>query len=247
MSFIPAKCTQCGANIEVDDTKEAGICNNCGTAFVTEKAIKNYTTYITNNYNIQSADFSSIQDTEKTLKFNLNEALNKCEALIKIGEYSKAKKIAEEIIDNSPEDYRGHLLMLKIRTRDFTSIENENEYELPYELTNGIIFYNKFCVFAPDEIKSNIDKKILPYKIKLLEINAEIEKEEMESRALKRKWKIPSLLITLLGLGISLFSLINAKVTNTDPGGLTLFGFVAMLIGSGLMAYAGWAGGEKNK
>lgn len=51
MAFIPAKCTQCGANIEVDDTKDAGICKYCGTAFVTEKAITNYNTYIKNDFN----------------------------------------------------------------------------------------------------------------------------------------------------------------------------------------------------
>ena len=50
MGFIAARCTQCGAEIEVDDTKEAGICKYCGTAFITEKAINNYNTYITNNY-----------------------------------------------------------------------------------------------------------------------------------------------------------------------------------------------------
>ena len=50
MAFIPARCTQCGANIEVDDTKDAGICKHCGTAFVTEKAINNYNTYVTNDF-----------------------------------------------------------------------------------------------------------------------------------------------------------------------------------------------------
>ena len=38
MPLVAAKCTQCGANIEVDETKEAGICQYCGTAFITEKA-----------------------------------------------------------------------------------------------------------------------------------------------------------------------------------------------------------------
>lgn len=50
MGFVAAKCTECGADIEVDDTKEAGICKYCGTAFINEKAINNYNTYITNNY-----------------------------------------------------------------------------------------------------------------------------------------------------------------------------------------------------
>lgn len=48
MAMIPAKCTNCGANIHVDDLKEAGICEACGTAFITEKVINNYNT--TNNY-----------------------------------------------------------------------------------------------------------------------------------------------------------------------------------------------------
>lgn len=47
MGLVAAKCTQCGANIEVDDTNDAGICKYCGTAFVTEKVINNYN--ITNN------------------------------------------------------------------------------------------------------------------------------------------------------------------------------------------------------
>lgn len=39
MALVPAICTQCGAQIEVDNTHEAGICRQCGTAFITEKVI----------------------------------------------------------------------------------------------------------------------------------------------------------------------------------------------------------------
>ena len=60
MGFVAAKCTQCGANIEVDDTKEAGICKYCGTAFVTEKAINNYNTYITTNNNFAGANINVV-------------------------------------------------------------------------------------------------------------------------------------------------------------------------------------------
>ena len=38
-----AICTQCGAQIEVDETREAGICQYCDAAFITEKAINNFT------------------------------------------------------------------------------------------------------------------------------------------------------------------------------------------------------------
>ena len=50
MGIIPARCTQCGAEIEVDSTKESGVCKYCGTIFITEKAINNYNTYVTHNY-----------------------------------------------------------------------------------------------------------------------------------------------------------------------------------------------------
>lgn len=37
------KCPSCGANIAVDESKEAGVCEFCGTPFVTEKAISTVT------------------------------------------------------------------------------------------------------------------------------------------------------------------------------------------------------------
>ena len=45
----PAKCITCGANIEVDESRDAGICPYCNTAYVTEKAIANYANNVTNN------------------------------------------------------------------------------------------------------------------------------------------------------------------------------------------------------
>ena len=42
MPLIAAKCTSCGANLEVDSTTDASICQFCGTAFIVEKAINNY-------------------------------------------------------------------------------------------------------------------------------------------------------------------------------------------------------------
>lgn len=51
-----AKCPNCGANINVDESKDAGICEYCNTPFVTEKAIShinntsNNAQTIINNY-----------------------------------------------------------------------------------------------------------------------------------------------------------------------------------------------------
>lgn len=76
MPLVPAKCTQCGANIEVDETKEAGICQHCGTAFITEKAITNYNTYITNNNSFAGANINIVGGDIKNLLDIAKNSLN---------------------------------------------------------------------------------------------------------------------------------------------------------------------------
>jgi len=49
MSFVPGKCTQCGANISVDNGKELGVCPYCQTAYRSDKAIENNSINTTNN------------------------------------------------------------------------------------------------------------------------------------------------------------------------------------------------------
>ena len=44
MPFVEAKCTCCGAQLTVDNTKDAAICQYCGTPFIVEKAINHYHT-----------------------------------------------------------------------------------------------------------------------------------------------------------------------------------------------------------
>ena len=65
MPLVPAICTQCGAPIEVDSTKEAGICPHCGTAFITEKAITQYVTNHVTNTNVTQNITKIIQGREK--------------------------------------------------------------------------------------------------------------------------------------------------------------------------------------
>ena len=47
MPLVQAKCTNCGANLEVDSIKDAAICPYCGTPYIVEKAINHFNT--TNN------------------------------------------------------------------------------------------------------------------------------------------------------------------------------------------------------
>lgn len=63
MALVQAKCTNCGANLEVDSSNKAAVCQSCGTHFIVEKAINNYNTTnniktdVVNVYGGNSADF----------------------------------------------------------------------------------------------------------------------------------------------------------------------------------------------
>ncbi|MBQ7345438.1 MAG: leucine-rich repeat domain-containing protein [Oscillospiraceae bacterium] len=52
MPLVNAKCTNCGAALTVDASKDAAICEFCGSAFIVEKAINNYN--ITNHNHINA-------------------------------------------------------------------------------------------------------------------------------------------------------------------------------------------------
>ena len=67
MPFVPAICTQCGAKIEVDNTKDAAICQYCGTPFIVEKAINFYNTYnTTHNTNHINAQVVNIINSDNS-------------------------------------------------------------------------------------------------------------------------------------------------------------------------------------
>ena len=56
--LVPAICTQCGGQVEVDPTQEAAVCKYCGTPFIVEKAIQ--------NYSIQNAKIEHVDTVNST-------------------------------------------------------------------------------------------------------------------------------------------------------------------------------------
>lgn len=60
--LVPAICTQCGGQIEVDSTQEKAVCNYCGTSFFVEKAISNYSVQ---HANIQHVEAVNIHNNKR--------------------------------------------------------------------------------------------------------------------------------------------------------------------------------------
>ena len=86
MAFTALKCTSCGANLEITDDREIGFCPYCGAKYVREEVnnVTNVTEINTVNYSAKS----SVEDYVERIK-----------ALIKVGEFEKARKIIDEFKD----------------------------------------------------------------------------------------------------------------------------------------------------
>lgn len=96
MSLVPAKCPECGGNINIDSEKKAAICEFCKAPFVVEDAINNFnTTYNVTNHNDIKADVVNVYESKEKdfiIKAGVLEGYTGEADIIKIPDNVKAIK-----------------------------------------------------------------------------------------------------------------------------------------------------------
>ena len=122
MSLTQAKCTNCGASIEVDPQTEAGICPYCKTAYITQKAIVNYNTTIVNNNTIQA-------ETVNILGGDFNNLMQIAKECWNGKDYEGAFQKFTQALEIDPDSeeaalYRGLCLGWKERETNYTILLN---------------------------------------------------------------------------------------------------------------------------
>lgn len=96
MPLVQAKCTNCGANLQVDSAKDAAICEHCNSAFIVEKAISNYV--IANaQINAQTVNVNAGGPTENSL-------VDYAESIMSNNPYEAVNKLKEALSIN-PESW----------------------------------------------------------------------------------------------------------------------------------------------
>lgn len=99
MPLVAAQCTNCGAALQVDNSKEAAVCQYCGSAFIVEKAIHNYE--INNSYQIENANI--VINDDKSFAKRLAAAED---YLYQLQEYDAAYNIYAEIESIAPGNHK---------------------------------------------------------------------------------------------------------------------------------------------
>ena len=114
MPIVPAKCPQCGADIEVDTTHEAGLCKNCGVPFVTEKVLKSQNIFITNNNDFSGASINIVSGASSSTDFAnfLNIALKALDAR----EGAEALKYANKALEINSVSSEAWVVKMKSMT-----------------------------------------------------------------------------------------------------------------------------------
>lgn len=97
MGLIAAKCSQCGAALEVDDTKDVYICKYCGTAYIAKQEIHNNN--IKNTYNIQHASINVQGANLDNLRILGDEAYEKASYPLSLECFKKADSYFARIIE----------------------------------------------------------------------------------------------------------------------------------------------------
>ena len=186
MPLVPAKCSSCGAVLDVNSENEATICTYCKTPFITEKAINNY--HIT-------------VDTVNVMEFDVQEALVHVRNLLENGDNNDiddAKRILEKCLNTSPTLGEAYLLMLMaenhVRSEDDfdkssrpLSVSRSYKYAMEYLDKNK----QKMLMDADKVIRARLQKELEHQQAELQKIrtfNAPLEKNISTLKANKEEY-----------------------------------------------------------
>ena len=226
MALIPAKCTQCGANIQVNSDYKAGTCPHCGTNFITENAINNYNV----NYNVTKI----INNTKEKADDLIADGL----ALWRLGEVTRALDIFRKVTQIEPRDLRGWFYVAKILC-DCKILTSQDEMFKAINNAYGLAktdIEKQSIKETYKEIKhieiATWENKLCEEQTKINDITAEYKKIEKRVEANNASGCAFVLGVFSLMGGIGLAFVNMGLVLNIlICGGLALFGILAIAVG----------------
>ena len=152
MALTPVKCSQCGANLQIDNTRDIFFCSFCGTKMMVEKQ------YIEHSGKVSISGMAS----EDSL-------IERAFIFIGDGEFERADEYCERVLDANPKNWEAYLGKLLCTL----NIKSKEELGLSYTpLVNNSLF-RRAVEYAP----ANEKEQLLAYDE---EITNRINNEEEE-------------------------------------------------------------------
>lgn len=191
MGFTAVKCPSCGANIELDDSREFGFCNYCGAKIVQDKII------------VEHRGTVKIEGTATA-----DTLLERAKIMVHDGDFENADTYFDRVLDIEPhsaEAYWGKLCC-KLHVLNNDALQN-HPYSILEEST-----YKKAIEYADATLREeyqNIGKQTV--------INQNVLIKDQQEKVY-RDSRITVRVSTILALDCA--TLISAIITAFDPLGL---------------------------
>ena len=196
MAFVAGKCNQCGANLEIDDSRTSGVCPYCKTAFVVDQAAQG-----TFSHGDRSAGGAGGYDPE--------DAYRRGKAFLRLKDQKHAESVAEEMLLMRPDSPLGHLLYLELITREFSAGPDSQESTeagikaVERQLAAYEEAFGKFRLFASPEQCAEVEARLRP----LLErLRGDLEQKRRSIRKIDRV-KLKKAILSFSSLMLALISL----------------------------------------
>ena len=163
MGYIKISCPSCGANIELDDSREFGFCSFCGTKITQDKIVVEHR---------GSVKINGVANTKSLL--------DRAKLFLEDQKFNEAYQYCERALDIEPQNPEAYLIRLMAETR-CCRLESLAYHTKPLDTYDS---YNKAIRFASPEMQNELSRynKIIKEKVadKEKQWQAEIEKKELE-------------------------------------------------------------------
>ena len=187
MPLVKAQCTNCGAALDVDNQKDAAICPFCGTAYVVEKAIQQFSI---NSVGTIHADVLTVVNDSTDRQFLA------AEACLKLGEYADAAEKYRKLTQSSPDDARSWYGLARAFSEnctvqlcspaDFAEIVQAYDHAvvMDCEIDKKIAVTNWHSYL--EELRQNIQSEA--ERLKSVYLDAQDEVERIRKKETKSNW-----------------------------------------------------------
>ena len=149
----PAICTQCGGTIEIDETKESGVCKYCSTPFITERVINNYITKTSHHVTENVTKIVYGQEKDEGGDF-FRRALT----LLELEEYVDACDALRKAVKLSPQraEYWFYRVLAESKNLTSTTVFFHDEHDRFYGCEEIYTCATRFFKLATEEDKASL-------------------------------------------------------------------------------------------
>ena len=203
--MVPAICSQCGAQVNVDASQETAFCTYCGAKFIVEKAI--------NNYNIKTANIGHADTINVYAGDTAENLTDRALIMLKDNQAQRARELFDNALNKNPHYWKAYLGLFMF-SRNIRSVDDIEKEIKPISNDRN---YKHAVEYAPQDEKMRLVGYANAIDIKIKKKNEALEAQKKEAeriwhqnfemKAMKEKYNtililaISSIVLCFLGLG----------------------------------------------